>query len=93
MHARILRKMRSNAMTRIMLFGTFDMIHGGHEDLFRQARATASEPYLIVSVARDDVAARVKGARPDHGEEERLGAGGPPPLGEQNGRRGCGRGL
>ena len=67
-------------MTRIMLFGTFDMIHGGHEDLFRQARATAGEPYLIVSVARDDVAARVKGARPEHGEEERLAAVAAHPL-------------
>ena len=38
-------------MTRIMVFGTFDMIHAGHEDLFRQARALAKEPYLIVSVA------------------------------------------
>ena len=47
-------------MTRIMIFGTFDMIHPGHEDLFRQARSFADDPYLIVSVARDSVAARYK---------------------------------
>ena len=58
-------------MTRIMVFGTFDMIHAGHEDLFRQARALAKEPYLIVSVARDEVAERIKGFRPRHAEEER----------------------
>src|SRR3989344_9622922 len=59
-------------VTRIMVFGTFDMIHEGHEDFFRQARALAPGPYLIVSVARDDAALRVKGARPQHHEDERL---------------------
>ncbi|RJQ34229.1 FAD synthase [Candidatus Parcubacteria bacterium] len=59
-------------MTRVMVFGTFDMLHEGHEDFFRQARAVAEEPYLIVSVARDDAAARVKGGRPERGEKERL---------------------
>ncbi len=48
-------------MTRIMIFGTFDMIHPGHEDLFRQARALAQDPYLIVSVARDSSVLRIKG--------------------------------
>ena len=57
-----------------MVFGTFDMIHKGHEDLFRQARALALEPYLIVSVARDASAERVKGMRPRIGEEERRQA-------------------
>ncbi len=59
-------------MTRIMVFGTFDMVHPGHLDLFRQARALASDPYLIVSVARDTVVARIKGAPPRHTEEERC---------------------
>lgn len=58
-------------MTRIMVFGTFDMLHEGHRDLFRQARALGEEPYLIVSVARDKVAARIKGAAPRHTEEAR----------------------
>lgn len=59
-------------MTRIMIFGTFDMIHPGHEDLFRQARALATEPYLIVSVARDSAVERIKGVPPQHREAERL---------------------
>lgn len=59
-------------MIRIMVFGTFDMIHAGHEDLFRQARALAPDPHLIVSVARDAVAERIKGAKPRHGEGERA---------------------
>ncbi len=59
-------------MTRIMVFGTFDMVHDGHIDLFRQARALAEDPVLIVSVARDSATARVKGTAPRRGAEERL---------------------
>ena len=61
-------------MTKIMIFGTFDMIHAGHEDLFRQARALADDPYLVVSIARDNSVARIKGTAPRHSESERLTA-------------------
>ncbi len=57
---------------KIMVFGTFDIVHLGHEDFFRQARALAEEPYLIVSVARDAAAARHRGAAPRRNERERL---------------------
>ncbi len=59
-------------MTRVMVFGTFDMLHEGHLDLFRQARALASDPYLIVSVARDSAVKRIKHAAARHTEDERL---------------------
>lgn len=59
-------------MTRVMVFGTFDMLHEGHLDLFRQARALGDDPFLIVSVARDASAARVKGNAPRKDEESRL---------------------
>ena len=58
-------------MTRIMVFGTFDMIHAGHEDLFRQARGLANEPYLIVSVATDGNVERIKGKKPRRSQSER----------------------
>jgi len=61
-------------MTRIVVFGTFDMIHAGHEDLFRQARALASDPYLIVSIATDKNVERIKGRKPRHLQNERRGA-------------------
>jgi FAD synthetase len=61
-------------MTRIMVFGTFDMIHAGHEDFFRQARTLADAAYLIVSVARDGAVERHKGRPPLVGERERLAA-------------------
>ncbi len=59
-------------MTRIMVFGTFDIVHAGHEDMFRQARALATEPFLIVSVARDNIVERIKSARPRNSEKARL---------------------
>lgn len=55
-----------------MVFGTFDMVHEGHLDLFRQARALSPHPHLIVSVARDSAVSRIKGAAPRHTESERL---------------------
>ncbi|OGG52049.1 hypothetical protein A3C18_01965 [Candidatus Kaiserbacteria bacterium RIFCSPHIGHO2_02_FULL_54_11b] len=66
--------------TRVMVFGTFDMVHEGHVDFFRQARALArstgsgksKKPYLIVSVARDPIVARIKGGRPRRSEKERC---------------------
>ena len=58
-------------MTRIMVFGTFDMLHEGHLDLFRQARALAPEAHLIVSVARDTIVTKIKGAEPRHDEDAR----------------------
>lgn len=63
-----------NNRTKIMVFGTFDMIHGGHEDLFRQARALANNSYLIVSVARNKVAERIKRMKPRNLERVRLAA-------------------
>lgn len=59
-------------MTRIMVFGTFDMVHPGHVELFRQAKKLAPDAHLIVSIARDVNAARVKGASPRKSENERL---------------------
>ena len=57
---------------RILIFGTFDMIHQGHESLFEQARSLAENPYLIVSVARDINVTRIKGAAPKNSEEIRA---------------------
>lgn len=59
-------------MTRVMVFGTFDMVHEGHADLFRQARTLGPDPYLIVSLARKNNVARIKGAAPHRTEAERA---------------------
>jgi len=67
-------------MTKIMVFGTFDMIHAGHEDLFRQARALAPDAYLVVSVARDKIVQRIKGQAPRNVENARCIAAAAHPL-------------
>ena len=59
-------------MTRVMVFGTFDLIHPGHVEFFRQAKALAADSHLIVSVARDKNVARIKGTAPRNAESARL---------------------
>jgi FAD synthetase len=54
---------------KIIVFGTFDIIHPGHENLFKQARKFGS--YLIVVVARDKTIKEVKGRLPVNNERAR----------------------
>lgn len=53
-----------------MCFGTFDGLHQGHEDYFRQAKDLADE--LVVIVARDTTVVDVKGNLPSVNEQDRL---------------------
>ncbi len=55
-----------------MVFGTFDGLHAGHFDFFKQARKLSSKPFLIVSVARDRNVLRIKGKPPFFNEKKRL---------------------
>lgn len=57
-------------MKRVMVFGTFDILHPGHISFLRQARALGG--FLIVSVSRDVNAKKFKGVFPVFGEKERL---------------------
>jgi cytidyltransferase-like protein len=59
--------------TKIMVFGTFDGLHRGHLNFFKQAKNLAKEPYLIVSIARDKNVAKIKGQKPILNEKKRLG--------------------
>lgn len=68
------RQCAAAPVTTVMVFGTFDMVHKGHEHLFAQARALAPHVRLVVSVARDASAARIKGASPHTSEEARRTA-------------------
>ncbi len=69
-----LMRQSAAAPTRIMVFGTFDVVHPGHEHFFMQARELAKNPYLIVSIARDSNVKRIKGESPLHDELKRLKA-------------------
>ncbi len=57
---------------RIMVFGTFDVLHKGHLNFLKQARALAKNPYLIVSIARDANVKKIKGQRPALNQHQRL---------------------
>ncbi len=59
---------------RIMIFGTFDIIHKGHRNFFKQARELAKNPFLIVSIARATNVKRIKGRAPRHTDQQRLAA-------------------
>lgn len=54
----------------VMVFGTFDYLHAGHENLFSQARELGNE--IIAVVARDKTVQAIKGEAPDHSEKERT---------------------
>ncbi len=58
--------------TRIMIFGTFDGLHKGHLNLFKQARRLADNPYLIVSIGRDVNVKKIKKYKPEFTETERF---------------------
>lgn len=54
------------------VFGTFDGLHRGHLNFFRQARELVKDSFLIVSIARDKNVLRIKGDLPILRESERL---------------------
>ena len=56
-------------MTRVMIFGTYDILHPGHLDFFRQAKQHGD--VMIAVVARDQNVVRIKGKQPVHSEEKR----------------------
>ncbi len=57
---------------KVMVFGTFDGLHPGHLNLFKQARELSENVCLVVSVARDINVVRIKGRRPEFNEKERA---------------------
>ena len=59
-------------MTKVLVFGTFDGLHEGHKNFFKQAKEFGS--HLIVVVGRDSTILKTKGRLPKFGEQERLKA-------------------
>lgn len=57
-------------MRKVMVFGSFDVLHDGHRSLFKQARRHGER--LVVIIARDTTYERLRGYRPLHNEYERL---------------------
>ncbi|MGM5485044.1 MAG: adenylyltransferase/cytidyltransferase family protein [Nanobdellota archaeon] len=58
-------------MEKVMVFGTFDMLHEGHKYLFRRAKQYGD--YLIAVISRDKTTKKVKGFLPEEDENTRKG--------------------
>lgn len=59
-------------MKTVLVFGTFDPLHAGHTDFFRQAKALGDR--LVVVVSRDDVIRSQKKREPAQSETIRQAA-------------------
>lgn len=57
-------------MKKVLVFGTFDIVHPGHIHMLTEAKNLGD--YLIVIVSRDQITTEVKGERPIFSEETRL---------------------
>ena len=55
---------------KVMVFGTFDLFHAGHENMFEQARKLGD--YIVTVVARDETVRKIKGEYPYYNERQRL---------------------
>src|SRR6266404_1388313 len=64
--------MANSQKIRVMVFGTFDGLHKGHSNFFRQARKLSRNPFLIVSIARDINVKKIKGKKSRSKERQRL---------------------
>ncbi|MEA3514753.1 MAG: adenylyltransferase/cytidyltransferase family protein [Nanoarchaeota archaeon] len=68
-HHRIKLGRMHQGKIKVLLAGTFDIVHKGHLDMFRQAKELGD--CLIVIVARDQNVRKLKGASPFHDENKR----------------------
>ena len=57
-------------MKRVMVFGTFDILHKGHLNFFKQAKKHGD--ILIAVAARDKTVKKIKGKKPVNKEIKRL---------------------
>ena len=57
-------------MIKVLVFGTFDIFHEGHQDFLKQARKHGD--FLRVVVARNITVLNVKGRLPRYSEAERV---------------------
>jgi len=57
-------------MKKVIVFGTFDIIHPGHIHMLKDAKEYGD--YLVAVVARDSIVCEVKGKPPKYGENIRM---------------------
>ena len=57
-------------MKKVLVFGTFDVLHPGHLNFFKQAKVLGDQ--LCVAIARDKTVKDVKQHHPTQKEQQRL---------------------
>ena len=57
-------------MKKVIVFGTFDILHKGHLDFFKQAKAHGD--FLAVVIGRDANVEKLKGQKPTNDEHQRM---------------------
>jgi cytidyltransferase-like protein len=57
-------------MKKVLVFGTFDIVHAGHIHMLREAKSYGD--YLTVVVSRDEITTQVKGVPPIFSEQTRV---------------------
>lgn len=57
-------------MKKVMVFGTFDILHPGHTHMLKEAKQYGD--YLVVVVARDSTVEQVKRRKPLNDQEIRV---------------------
>jgi FAD synthetase len=58
-----------SVMKTVLVFGSFDIVHPGHLDFFRQAKEHGDKLYVVI--ARDQTIEAVKGRKPQNPELKR----------------------
>lgn len=59
-------------MSKVLVFGTFDVLHPGH--LFTLSQAKKYGDTLVAVIARDATVKQVKGFFPEHDQTQRMSA-------------------
>jgi len=57
-------------MSKVIAFGTFDILHQGHLDFFKQAKKLGD--FLAVVIGRDSNVEKIKGKKPANNEQSRM---------------------
>ncbi len=55
---------------KVIIFGTFDLLHAGHENMIEQARELGDE--MTAVIARDETVRKIKGEYPFYPEKKRV---------------------
>lgn len=61
---------KSDNMKKVIVFGTFDLIHPGHVHLLKKAKEYGD--FLVAVVSRDNTVCHVKGKNPINKEGDRV---------------------